>query len=180
MILIQNNETNNPKVKTVREHYEKIIGDKHEDPMAKLGAAVAQGLIDAGGRNVSLSLQTKSGSPNMPAIAGMALFTQFWFWFPLAHCAALAFTPTAIIGVDSQLRIPKFDFVSNAKPSTFAYPPQTKEPEKQTAEKVQTAVLSTTAKSTARAKEKEKERAAADGMQTVCFLGFKIWWSQIC
>lgn len=65
------------------------------------------------------------------------------------------------------LQVPKFDFVSNTKPSLFAYPPATKLPEKQQAEKVQTAVLSTTAKSTARAKEKEKERAAADGMQTV-------------
>lgn len=67
----------------------------------------------------------------------------------------------------SSTQIPKFDFVSNAKPALFAYPPPTKLPEKQQAEKVQTAVLSTTAKSTARAKEKEKERNAEGGMQTV-------------
>lgn len=64
-------------------------------------------------------------------------------------------------------QIPKFDFVSNVKPSLFAYPPPTKLPEKQQVEKVQTAVLSTTAKSTARAKEKEKEKNADSGMQTV-------------
>lgn len=105
MVLIQQNATYNPKVTEVREKYEKIISDKHEDPTAKLGATVAQGLIDAGGRNVTMSLQTKSGTANMPAIVGMTLFTQFWFWFPLAHAASLAFTPTAFIGVDSQLKV---------------------------------------------------------------------------
>lgn len=105
MILVQQNAAYNPKVTEVREKYEKIISDKYEDPIAKLGATVAQGLIDAGGRNVTMSLQTKSGSSNMPAIVGMTLFTQFWYWFPLAHAACLAFTPTAFIGVDSELRV---------------------------------------------------------------------------
>ena len=105
MILIQQNETLNPKVAAVRQIFDKMIRDKHEDPMAKMGAALAQGLIDAGGRNVTISLQSKSGSPNMSAIVGMALFTQFWYWYPLAHCASLAFTPTAIIGVNKDLRV---------------------------------------------------------------------------
>lgn len=62
------------------------------------------------------------------------------------------------------MQIPKFDFVSNTRPSLFAYPPATKPPTKEAVEKVATAVLSTTAKATARAKAKE---AAADGMDTV-------------
>lgn len=107
MILIQQNETLNPKVKTTRELFAKIVKDKHEDAMAKLGATMAQGLLDAGGRNVTISMQSKSGSSNMPAIVGLALFTQFWYWFPLAHCASLAFTPTAIIGVDKDLKVSK-------------------------------------------------------------------------
>lgn len=105
MILIQQNETLNPKVKSTRELFAKIVKDKHEDAMAKLGATMAQGLLDAGGRNVTISMQSKSGSSNMPAIVGLALFTQFWYWFPLAHCASLAFTPTAIIGVDKDLKV---------------------------------------------------------------------------
>jgi 26S proteasome regulatory subunit N2 len=28
--------------------YEKVISDKHEDPVAKMGAVLAQGIIDAG------------------------------------------------------------------------------------------------------------------------------------
>lgn len=105
MVLIQQNDTLNPKVAPVRQIFEKIVADKHEDAMAKFGAALSQGIIDAGGRNVTVSLQNKSGSANMPAVVGMALFTQFWYWFPLAHLLSLAFTPTALIGVNKDLQV---------------------------------------------------------------------------
>lgn len=105
MILIQQNDASSPKVASVRAKYTKILGDKHEDAMAKFGAALSQGIIDAGGRNVTISMQNKSGSGNMPAIVGMALFQQFWYWFPLAHCLSLAFTPTAIIGINKDLEV---------------------------------------------------------------------------
>lgn len=56
------------------------------------------------------------------------------------------------------LQTPKFEFVSNARPSLFAYPPQIKPPSAAVVEKVATAVLSTTAKAKARAKKSEKEK----------------------
>ncbi|CAO3592001.1 unnamed protein product [Absidia cylindrospora] len=158
MILIQQTENTNPKVASVRKLYEKIIGDKHEDPMSKFGAVLAQGIIDAGGRNVTISLVSPSGHANMPAIVGMTVFTQFWYWHPLTHMLSLSFTPTAIIGLNKNLQTPKFEFVSNAKPSLFAYPPALKPPSAAVVEKVATAVLSTTAKAKARAKKSEKEK----------------------
>ena len=42
--------------------------------------------------------------------------------------------------------MPKLDFKSSAKPSTFAYPPPLEDKKKETKEKVETAVLSTTVK----------------------------------
>lgn len=36
------------QVKSTRETYSKVISDKHEDVMAKFGAILAQGIIDAG------------------------------------------------------------------------------------------------------------------------------------
>ncbi|KAG9048022.1 proteasome regulatory particle base subunit [Serendipita sp. 407] len=162
MILVQQTEASVPASSTTRTLYAKIIGDKHEDPMARFGAALGQGLIDAGGRNVTISLQSRAGGQNMNAIIGMVLFCQFWYWYPLAHCVALAFESTAIIGLNQDLKAPLLDIVSNARPSLFAYPSPTKPPTKEAVEKVATAVLSTTAKAKARAKEKKEKGEGLD------------------
>jgi len=107
---------------------------------------------------VTISLQSSAGSKNTSAIVGMVLFCQFWYWYPLAHCACLAFNPTAIIGVNGDLQTPKLEFISNAKPSLFAYPSSTKPAKKEAIARVATAVLSTTAK----VKAREKKKAAAE------------------
>ncbi|KAH9944140.1 D-isomer specific 2-hydroxyacid dehydrogenase [Epithele typhae] len=159
MILVEQSEASSPSLASTRALFAKIVSDKHDDPMARFGAALGQGLIDAGGRNVTISLQSRAGSRNTAAIVGMVLFCQFWYWYPLAHCACLAFEPTGIIGLDENLKAPKFDFTSNAKPSLFAYPSAMKPPKKEAVAKVATAVLSTTAK----AKAREKRKAAEQG-----------------
>jgi len=146
--------------------YQKIITDKHEDPMARFGAVLGQGLIDAGGRNATISMRSMVGSSNMNSIVGMTLFCQFWYWYPLAHGACLAFQPTAVICLNKDLQPPRFDFISNARPSLFAYPASTKAPTKEAVEKVATAVLSTTAKAKAREKEKEKDKREGDEMDS--------------
>lgn len=158
MVLIQCNEVMSSKVNSMRKLYESIIKDKHEEAMAKFGAVLSQGIIDAGGRNVTISLQSRSGYNNMPSIVGMTIFTQFWYWYPFTHFLSLAFTPTAFIGLNSKLEIPKLEYISNAKPSLFAYTAPTKKPTPNVVEKVATAVLSTTAKTKARAKKNEKEK----------------------
>ncbi|KAF9911713.1 proteasome regulatory particle base subunit [Linnemannia zychae] len=162
MVLMQQNETQNPKAAGVRKMYEEVIKKKNEDALAKFGAVLGQGIIDAGGRNVTISLQSRSGHSNMPAIVGVALFTQFWYWFPASHFLSLAFTPTAVIGVNADLNLPEIEFTSNARPSLFAYIPPTKPPAAVTVEKVATAVLSTTAK--AQAKAKKAKSAESDAM----------------
>ena len=72
----------------------------------------------------------------MPTVVGLFLFTQFWYWFPMAHTLSLAFTPTTIICVTPDLKVPQTDYVSNAKPSVFAYPPATEAPKVDAKEKV--------------------------------------------
>ncbi|KAJ6575008.1 D-isomer specific 2-hydroxyacid dehydrogenase [Mycena capillaripes] len=165
MILVQQSEASSPSLASTRALYTKVVSDKHEDPMARFGAALGQGFIDAGGRNVTISLQSRAGSRNTNAIVGMVMFCQFWYWYPLAHCACLSFDPTGIIGLNADLKAPKFEYVSNARPSLFAYPASTKPPKKEAVHKVATAVLSTTAK----VKAREKKKAASDdnAMDTV-------------
>ncbi|EPQ60600.1 26S proteasome regulatory complex, non-ATPase subcomplex, Rpn2/Psmd1 subunit [Gloeophyllum trabeum ATCC 11539] len=157
MVLVEQSEASSPSISSTRAMYSKIIGDKHEDPMARFGAALGQGFIDAGGRNTTISLQSRAGTRNTSAIVGMVLFCQFWYWFPLAHAACLAFEPTGIIGLNGALKPPKFTFISNARPSLFAYPPPTKPPKKEAPTKVAAAVLSTTAKVKAREKRKAQD-----------------------
>ncbi|KAF8078702.1 armadillo-type protein [Lyophyllum atratum] len=146
MILVEQSEASSPSLAPTRALYTKVVSDKHEDPMARFGAAIGQGLIDAGGRNVTINLQSRAGSKNTDAIVGMVMFCQFWYWYPLAHCASLAFQPTGIIGLDGNLKVPKFEYISNAKPSLFAYPTSTKPPKKETVTKA-----------------REKKKAAAEG-----------------
>ncbi|CAH1398877.1 unnamed protein product [Nezara viridula] len=136
MILIQHTEQTCPKVKDFRSLYAKVIVDKHEDVMAKFGAILAQGIIDAGGRNVSLSLESRTGHTNMLAVVGMLVFTQYWYWFPLAP----------FYGLIIIIMMPKLEIRSNAKPSMFAYPPPLEEKKREEREKVTTAVLSIAAR----------------------------------
>lgn len=154
MILIQHTDQTCAKTSFFRQLYSEVITNKHEDVMAKYGAILAQGIIDAGGRNVTLSLQSRTGHTNLQAVVGMLVFTQYWYWFPLAHCLSLAFTPTCIIGLNSDLKMPKMEFKSSAKPSLYAYPAPLEEKKSEEREKVATAVLSIAAR--------QKRRETAD------------------
>ena len=158
MVLVQQNEAMNPKVTEIRKTMLKMISDRHEDAMCKFGDAMAMGIIDAGGRNCTISLQTQTGNLHMPGIVGMAVFTSYWYWFPLAHFLSLSFTPTAVIGVDQKLEVPVYKFHSNTRPSMFDYPPEQQKAVEEGPEKVKTAVLSTTAHAKRRQAKKEKQQ----------------------
>ncbi|KAE8152610.1 armadillo-type protein [Aspergillus avenaceus] len=158
MVLVQQNEAMNPRVSSLRKAMMKMIGDRHEDAMAKFGCAVALGIIDAGGRNCTISLQTQTGNLNMPGIVGAAVFIQYWYWFPLTHFLSLSFAPTSVIGVDQKLEVPFFKFHSNTRPSLFDYPPEQQVKAEEAPEKVKTAVLSTTAQAKRRAQRREKQQ----------------------
>lgn len=156
MILIQQNEVMNPKVASIRKTLKKVVGDRHEDAMTKFGASLALGIIDAGGRNCTIGLQTQTGNLNMQAIVGMAVFTQYWYWFPFTHFLSLAFVPTSVIGLDHELEIPSFKFHCATRPSLFDYPPEQEVKTEEGPTLVTAAVLSTTAQAKRRAQKKEK------------------------
>jgi len=163
LVLIQQTEVLNPKVKEFRQLYSKVISDKHEDVMAKFGAIIAQGIIDAGGRNVTVSLQSRTGHTNVCAVVGMLIFSQFWYWFPLTHFLSLAFTPTFLIGLNENLKMPNLEYKSSAKPSTYAYPPPIEAKKEKEREKISTAILSVTAK--AKKKEATKKDKQENGIE---------------
>lgn len=161
MILIQHTDQTCPKVTFFRQLYSQVISSKHEDTMAKFGAILAQGIIDGGGRNVTLGLQSRTGHTNLQAVVGTLVFTQYWYWFPLAHCLSLAFTPTCIIALNSDLKMPKIEFKSAARPSLYAYPPPLEEKKREEREKVTTAILSIAARQKRR-DDKKKDDSKMD------------------
>ncbi|RGP71624.1 26s proteasome regulatory subunit n2 [Fusarium longipes] len=156
MILVQQNEVMNPKVSSIRKTLKKVVGDRHEDAMTKFGAALALGIIDAGGRNCTIGLQTQTGNLNMAGIVGMAVFTQYWYWFPFTHFLSLSFSPTSIIGLDHDLEIPDFKFHCATRPSLFDYPPEQEVKTEEGPALIATAILSTTAQAKRRAQKKER------------------------
>ncbi|KAF7837149.1 26S proteasome non-ATPase regulatory subunit 1-like protein A-like [Senna tora] len=159
MVMVQISEASDARVGTFRRQLEKIILDKHEDTMSKMGAILASGILDAGGRNVTIRLLSKTKHDKITAVVGLAVFSQFWYWYPLIYFISLSFSPTAFIGLNYDLKAPKFEFLSHAKPSLFEYPKPTTLPTTTSAVKLPTAVLSTSAKAKARAKKAEDQKA---------------------
>ena len=160
MVLLQQPEA---KVQGFRKKLDKIISDKHEDVMCKMGAIISVGLIDAGGRNVNIRLRSRNGFPRLLSVIGMAVFTQYWYWYPLSYFMSLPLTPTALIGLNENLDMPKFSVVSKCKPSIFAYAEPVEYVNNILVSKAPTAVLSTTAKAKARAAKKDEGKAKEDG-----------------
>ncbi|GLE00103.1 hypothetical protein PINS_up008830 [Pythium insidiosum] len=162
MVLMQESEGRNSKVTDVREKILKHITDKHVTTMTKMGAILAQGILDAGGRNVVISLQSHNGFTKMASVVGLAVWAQHWFWYPLFHFLELSFQPTFCIGLNKDLKLPQnYVLQCNAKKSLFATPKRMEEKKEEKKELVATVVLSTTAKARARqAKQDAKEKKA--------------------
>lgn len=140
-----------------------MTSDKHEDILSRMGSIIGNGIINAAGRNATISLTTRDGNVRHNAITGLVLFMQHWYWYPLMNFVTLAMTPTAILGVNKDLKIPKsFSIIMNAKRSAFAYPELLKKEDNTVKEKVETAVLSTTDKVKARKNRKDKETGGGD------------------
>uniref|UniRef100_A0A0D6QRD2 26S proteasome non-ATPase regulatory subunit 1 homolog n=1 Tax=Araucaria cunninghamii TaxID=56994 RepID=A0A0D6QRD2_ARACU len=162
MVLVQTNEAREPRVGSFRRQLEKIILDKHEDTMSKMGAILASGILDAGGRNVTIKLLSRTKHDRITAVVGMAVFSQFWYWYPLIYFLSLSFAPTAFVGLNYDLKVPKFEFLSHAKPSLFEYPRPTTPTTAASAVKLPAAVLSTSAKAKARAKKEADHKTVVD------------------
>lgn len=158
LVLQQTADARSPSVKKFRDHILTVINDKHQPIMAKSGAIIASGILDAGGKNVVISMQSKAGFLKMGGAVGMMMFVQYWYWYPLQHMLSLSFAPTMLIGLNKDLDMPvDYEVLCNAPPSMFAYP-ITEEKKDDVKKLVATAVLSTTAKAKSREAKKEARK----------------------
>ena len=46
--------------------------------LRSMGAIMASGLLDAGGRNATMGLKSRSGYFRRTAVVGLAVFVQYW------------------------------------------------------------------------------------------------------
>lgn len=144
MLLIEQPESRQEKL---RERINHLHGNRGVELMTRMGAIMASGILDAAGRNSTLSLHTDVGGLRRSAVLGLALFVQHWYWYPLTHTIALALKPTALIGVDGTLAPPSdFKTVCDCSRTTFAYPAKVAVESKKLKEKMPKAMLSTSRK----------------------------------
>jgi 26S proteasome regulatory subunit N2 len=124
--------------------------------LSRMGAVISNGILNAAGRNSTISMTTNDGNLRQTAIVGLVLFLQHWYWYPMLNFLTLALTPTALIAVDTNLKVPKsFKLTIKSTPSTYKYPELMKKQANKEAKKVETAVLSTTDKVAARKKKRQ-------------------------
>jgi 26S proteasome regulatory subunit N2 len=164
MILQQQSES---ATKELRKALEASIQTKHEDAMAKFGAVLSQGILDAGGRNCVFTMKDVVGKR---PVAGLALFTQFWYWYPLIHMASLALVPSSFLCVSlnesGEIAYPDVTGTLACKPSLSAYPAPLKPLETSAATKELTSVVLSTSKkrtkSSGATSEPKKNEESAD------------------
>ena len=61
----------------------------------------------AGGRNVTVGLRSHSGYFRRTSVVALAIFSQYWYWYPLSYFLTLTLQPTALLGLNSDLQMPK-------------------------------------------------------------------------
>lgn len=105
LIFIQPKRNDCLNVNFFRSLYAQVITDIYSDDVVKFGAILAQGIIDGGGCNVSISLESKIGHNHMLTVVGLLLFAQYQYCNCLAHCLTLAFTPIRVIELNLQHKI---------------------------------------------------------------------------
>jgi 26S proteasome regulatory subunit N2 len=174
MIYMQQSDTcNRRKIKSFRERLMSIVTEKHQSTLTKMGSILAIGIIDAGGRNCSLSLGSRNGFfTKMTSAVGLVLWIQHWHWYPMMHMLSLALTPTASIGLNKDFKYPKnFKLVCHAKPSMFAYPKKLEGKKEEKKKRVETVTLSITVKEKARLARKKAKQDGSSGTTAVTASG---------
>lgn len=139
-----------------RRQLEKISANKHADTVTKMGAILATGILEGGGRNLAVKLVSKTKRDKMTAVLGLAVFSQFWFWHPLVCFLSLAFSPTFLIGLNYDMKVPVYQSSNLSLMPSCPFLPTRVQPPCPPPMEFLTAVLSTLARAKARASDADK------------------------
>ena len=75
---------------------------------------------------MTVGLRSASGYFRRTSCVGMMLFLQYWYWYPLSYCLSLALQPSALIGLNADLKLPKMQVrllpTASSTFNWFSYP----------------------------------------------------------
>ncbi|KAJ8747022.1 hypothetical protein K2173_013096 [Erythroxylum novogranatense] len=135
-----------------------------------MGAILASRILDAGGRNVTIRLLSKSKHDKIIAACWPSLLSASSILVPLIYFIRLSFSPTAFIGLNYDLKVPKFEFISNAKPSLFEYPKPTIVPTTTSIVKLPTTASLNIGKGQGKGKERRHVKLIREGNWSVIII----------
>lgn len=75
-LILMQQPNSNTRATAFRKRLPTIIADKHEATLCKFGAILAQGVLEAGGRNVSIRACREHGHMDAATVTGLFVFTQ--------------------------------------------------------------------------------------------------------
>jgi len=161
MVLVQHHEAETPLAKEVRALLLATCTDKREPTMSQMGAILGCGIIDAAGRNATISLfNAHNNCRRQSAIVGMAMFWQYWYWYPLIPFITLSFRPTMLMALNGELQMVKLSVESRERNrARFDYVENLKEETKDRRKKAISVELSVAAKTKQRRQQRQKEMA---------------------
>jgi 26S proteasome regulatory subunit N2 len=61
-VFVQVTEVQEPKVATIKKLYERVTGNVREGALSRMGAVISMGILNAGGRNTTISMETRDGN----------------------------------------------------------------------------------------------------------------------
>lgn len=79
-------------------------------------------LVCAGGRNVTVGLRSHSGYFRRTSVVALAIFSQYWYWYPLTYFLTLTLQPTALLGLNAELQMPKLQVAQLSLAHALAQP----------------------------------------------------------
>ncbi|GIX65208.1 26S proteasome regulatory subunit [Babesia caballi] len=163
LVLQQSNAESCTDIMQVRDLFKSVATEKNHDIMAKFGAIMGAGLMDAGGQNCVASLYTCRGNMRREAVAGFLMFTQYWYWHSFTHFIGLTLQPTCLVGINGDLQIPTgYKVLCTSPPKLFDYVPHVTDEPKESKKEETTAVLSISAKRRAWLSSAKSGEQAAD------------------
>jgi len=150
MLYQHHNQTRSAASAALRKRLDTIAKDKHEEILTKFGAVLAMGIIDSGGRNAEIALLSRLTQSLRPtAVAGMALFMQYWYWYPMVPFLTLSLRPAACVFVNQGMQLMRLKLQvegDDERLAQFTYAPMFEEDDNKIERKREKMVLSVTAK----------------------------------